>query len=195
PQRLFWFTVSLLSNLALFGISYTAFSVASGDWIGFFQSPARVGALAVTLALSSLALFSDFGGMNPGKKEDRGNRWIFGPLIALALAMAVIPPFLDGRNLWTTDSFFTPYFGLALLTLGGSLRLAAVFVLGRRFTGLAAIQEGHRLQTTGLYRLIRHPNYTRAPFFPGALVLVFHAALLLPPAPITLPLLLSPRQC
>jgi protein-S-isoprenylcysteine O-methyltransferase Ste14 len=173
PQRLFWFTVSLLSNLVLFGVSYTAFSLASGDWSGFFQSPARVGALAVTLALSSLALFSDFGGMNPGKKEDRGNRWIFGPLIVLTLAMAVIPPFLDGRDRWTTDSFFTPYLGLALLTLGGSLRLAAVFVLGRRFTGLAAIQEGHRLETTGLYRLIRHPSYTGALLFLAGYVLVF----------------------
>jgi protein-S-isoprenylcysteine O-methyltransferase Ste14 len=34
-----------------------------------------------------------------------------------------------------------------------------VFVLGRRFTGLVAIQEGHRLETGGLYRLVRHPSY------------------------------------
>jgi protein-S-isoprenylcysteine O-methyltransferase Ste14 len=37
----------------------------------------------------------------------------------------------------------------------GTLRLAAVFALGRRFTGLVAIQEEHRLQTGGLYRRIR----------------------------------------
>jgi len=172
-QRLLWFTVSLLSNLALFGVSYTAFSLTSGDWSLFFQSPARVGALAVTLALSSLVLFSDFGGMNPGKKEDRRNRWIFGPFIALALAMAVIPAYLDGLDLWTTDGIVTPYIGLALLTFGGSLRLAALFVLGRRFTGLVAIQEGHRLQTTGLYRLIRHPSYTGALLFLAGYVLLF----------------------
>jgi protein-S-isoprenylcysteine O-methyltransferase Ste14 len=172
-QRLLWFTVSLLSNLALFGLSYAAFSMASGDWSGFFQSPARLGAFVVTLALSSLVLFCDFGGMNPGKKEDRRSRWIFGPFIALALAVAVIPAYLDGRDLWTTDRIFTPYLGLTLLTLGGALRLGAVFVLGRRFTGLVAIQEGHRLQTTGLYRFVRHPSYTGALLFLAGYVLLF----------------------
>jgi protein-S-isoprenylcysteine O-methyltransferase Ste14 len=34
-----------------------------------------------------------------------------------------------------------------------------VFVLGRRFSGLVAIQPGHTLVTTGVYRVIRHPNY------------------------------------
>jgi len=34
-----------------------------------------------------------------------------------------------------------------------------VFVLGRRFSGLVAIQPDHRLVTDGLYRVIRHPSY------------------------------------
>jgi hypothetical protein len=106
-----------------------------------------VGAFVVSLALSGLVVFSNFGGMNPGKKEDRGNRWIFGPMVLLALGMAVLSAYLDGRNLWTTDETVTPYVGLALLTFGGALRLGAVFALGRRFTGLVAIQEEHRLQT------------------------------------------------
>ena len=32
-------------------------------------------------------------------------------------------------------------------------------MLGRRFSGLVAIQPGHRLVTTGLYGIIRHPSY------------------------------------
>jgi len=51
------------------------------------------------------------------------------------------------------------YFGLALYIAGGILRLSPVFVLGRRFSGLVAIQEGHELETGGLYRVIRHPSY------------------------------------
>jgi protein-S-isoprenylcysteine O-methyltransferase Ste14 len=39
------------------------------------------------------------------------------------------------------------------------LRIWPVFVLGHRFSGLVAIQPGHTLVTTGLYRVIRHPNY------------------------------------
>ena len=172
-RRLVWALVSVLSTLGLFGLSFAAFSFGRGDWVAFFQSPARVGALVVSLALSALAAFSDFGGMNPGKKEDRGNRWIFGPVAVLSLGLAVLPAYLDGRNLWVTDEAVTPYVGLALLTLGGALRLAAVFVLGRRFTGLVAIQEGHRLETGGLYRHVRHPSYAGMLLYMSGYVLVF----------------------
>jgi protein-S-isoprenylcysteine O-methyltransferase Ste14 len=172
-RRLLWFLVSVLSVLVLFGLSFAAFAVGRGDAAAFFQSPARVGALVVSLALSALVLLSDFGGMNPGKKEDRGNRWIFGPVFVLSLGLAVLPAYLDGRNLWVTDEAVMPYVGLALLTLGGALRVAAVLVLGRRFTGLVAIQEEHRLQTGGLYRYIRHPSYAGVLLYMAGFVLVF----------------------
>lgn len=173
PRLLLWVMISVLSTVVLFAVSWAAFAFGRGDWAAFFQSPARLGAVAVSLALSVAAAFSGFGGMNPGKKEDRGNRWIFGPIVVLSLGMAVLPAYLDGRDLWTADEVVTPYVGLALLTLGGVLRLAAVFVLGRRFTGLVAIQEGHRLQTTGLYRHVRHPSYTGMLLYVAGLVLVF----------------------
>jgi len=32
-------------------------------------------------------------------------------------------------------------------------------VLGRRFSGLVAIQPGHTLVTNGIYGVIRHPSY------------------------------------
>jgi protein-S-isoprenylcysteine O-methyltransferase Ste14 len=32
-------------------------------------------------------------------------------------------------------------------------------VLGNRFSGLAAIQRGHTLVTSGVYGVIRHPSY------------------------------------
>ena len=34
-----------------------------------------------------------------------------------------------------------------------------MFVLGRRFSGLVAIQPGHTLVTSGVYGIIRHPSY------------------------------------
>jgi protein-S-isoprenylcysteine O-methyltransferase Ste14 len=172
-RRLLWAAVSVVSIVVLFGLALAAFVGGGGSWAAFFRSPARVGAIVVSLALGVAAVFADFGGMCPGKREDRGNRWIFGPLLVLTLAAAVLPPYLDGRDLWTTDEVVTPYVGLALLAVGGTLRLAAVFVLGRRFTGLVAIQAGHRLQTTGLYRHIRHPSYTGLLLYMAGYVLVF----------------------
>jgi protein-S-isoprenylcysteine O-methyltransferase Ste14 len=48
-----------------------------------------------------------------------------------------------------------------------------VFVLGHRFTGLVAIQEGHRLQTAGLCRYIRHPSNAGTLLYMAGFVLVF----------------------
>jgi protein-S-isoprenylcysteine O-methyltransferase Ste14 len=48
---------------------------------------------------------------------------------------------------------------VALFAAGGALRLWPVFVLGDRFSGLVAIQPGHRLVTSGVYGVIRHPSY------------------------------------
>ena len=49
--------------------------------------------------------------------------------------------------------------GVAVFTAGGALRVWPVFVLGRRFSGLVAIQSGHTLVTTGIDQCIRHPSY------------------------------------
>ena len=51
------------------------------------------------------------------------------------------------------------WLGVVLFAAGGALRIAPTFVLGRRFSGLVAIQPGHELVTTGLYGTIRHPSY------------------------------------
>ncbi|MET0575367.1 MAG: isoprenylcysteine carboxylmethyltransferase family protein [Mesorhizobium sp.] len=46
-----------------------------------------------------------------------------------------------------------------LFAAGSALRLWPVFVLGDRFSGLVAIQPGHRLVTSGIYSVIRNPSY------------------------------------
>jgi protein-S-isoprenylcysteine O-methyltransferase Ste14 len=51
------------------------------------------------------------------------------------------------------------WLGVALYVAGGALRMWPVFVLGRRFSGLVAIQREHTLVTTGIYGIIRHPSY------------------------------------
>jgi protein-S-isoprenylcysteine O-methyltransferase Ste14 len=45
--------------------------------------------------------------------------------------------------------------GVILNGLGGALRIYPVFVFGRRFSGLVAIQPGHTL-TDDIYGIIRH---------------------------------------
>lgn len=129
-----------------------------GGFAAFFSQPALAGVALATLALSVAALFSA-GNLSRGVREDRRNRWIFGPLALIGALSAVLPAYTDRLDIWTIDGEATRWAGLALYTLGGVLRLWPVFVLGRRFSGLVAIQPGHTLVTRGIYSRIRHPSY------------------------------------
>ena len=73
--------------------------------------------------------------------------------------MGWLPAYTDHRGIGTVDGYVVRYLGVAIFIVGIVLRLAPVFVLGRRFSGLVAIQQDHELVTGGLYRVIRHPSY------------------------------------
>jgi protein-S-isoprenylcysteine O-methyltransferase Ste14 len=130
-----------------------------GSLRGFFADPARTALVVLTLGMSITALFSNSSGLGKGVREDRSNRWVLPPLIGLGLLMVWLTPYLDRHNEWVWGGEAVRWTGVALTLVGGCLRLAPVFELGRRFSGLVAIQEGHTLKTDGLYRIIRHPSY------------------------------------
>lgn len=52
--------------------------------------------------------------------------------------------------------------GLTLLVMGIAVRGAAIWTLGKYFTGTVIIKRDHRLIRTGLYRYLRHPSYAGA---------------------------------
>lgn len=161
--------LTLLPILAFLGIVVWAY----GDTPRFFQHPARVGMVVATVLLTILALFSGSSGLSSGEREDRGNRWVLLPITLLTLLLAWLPPYLDGRDLWALPQPMIPYIGLILYVLGSVSRLAPVFALGRSFSGLVAIQHGHRLKTDGLYGFIRHPSYAGLLVSCTGLVLIF----------------------
>jgi protein-S-isoprenylcysteine O-methyltransferase Ste14 len=129
-----------------------------GGFAAFFSHPALTGVAIVTFVLAGAALFSSVN-LSPGVREDRGNRWIFAPLAVIGVLSAYLPAYTDRLDVWTIDGDATRWLGLALFTVGGVLRIWPVFVLGRRFSGLVAIQPGHTLVTSGIYGIIRHPSY------------------------------------
>jgi protein-S-isoprenylcysteine O-methyltransferase Ste14 len=136
-----------------------------GGWAAFFEHPARVGLVVVTVVAGIAAMFTK-GNLSSGQREDVGNRWIFVPVTVLGFLSAWLPAYTDRHDIMPIDGDAARYAGLGLYAVGTVLRLWPVFVLGRRFSGLVAIQEGHELVTTGLYRVIRHPSYL------GVLVIV-----------------------
>ena len=140
-------------------VAYLGLAVLGwGGFAAFFSHPALTSVAIVTFVLAGAALFSSVN-LSPGVREDRGNRWIFVPLAVIGVLSAYLPAYTDRLDIWTIDGDATRWLGLALYTVGGVLRIWPVFVLGRRFSGLVAIQPGHTLVTSGIYGIIRHPSY------------------------------------
>ena len=129
-----------------------------GGFAAFFAHPALIALAIVTFALSGAAFFAG-GNLSPGEREDRGNRWVIGAFALIGLLDAYLPAYTDRTGFWIIDGEAIRWLGVALFAAGGALRLWPVVVLGRRFSGLVAIQPGHTLVTSGVYGVIRHPSY------------------------------------
>jgi protein-S-isoprenylcysteine O-methyltransferase Ste14 len=140
-------------------VAYLALAIAGEGGVGaFFSHPALI---AVTLALFALAGASLLtqGHLGAGVREDRSNRWVIAALGILGLLAGFLPAYTDRLDFWTFGGEGVRWLGFVLFVLGGVLRIAPVFVLGRRFSGLVAIQPDHRLVTDGLYSVVRNPSY------------------------------------
>jgi protein-S-isoprenylcysteine O-methyltransferase Ste14 len=124
----------------------------------FVSHPPLVAIVVLTIVLTAAAAFTE-GNVSSGEREDRENRWVIAVIGLLGFPLAYVPAYTDRHDLWTLDGDTVRWIGVALFVIGGILRLWPVFVLGRRFSGLVAIQQEHRLVTTGIYRFVRNPSY------------------------------------
>jgi protein-S-isoprenylcysteine O-methyltransferase Ste14 len=145
---------TILGTLACLGLAI----LGRGGFAAFFSHPALIALTVVLVLLSAPAPFSA-GNLSPGEREDRGNRWVLAAFGVISLLLAYVPAYDDRMELWTIDGDAVRWLGVALFAAGGALRMWPVFVLGRRFSGLVAIQRGHTLVTHGVYGVIRHPSY------------------------------------
>ena len=138
---------------------YCALAVLGwGGVAPFLAHPALLALVIVTFLLSIAALFTG-GNLSPGEREDRENRWVLTAFGIIGLLIGYVPAYTDRVGFWTIDGETMRWIGVMLFAAGGALRIWPVFVLGNRFSGLVAIQPGHRLVTAGIYGVIRHPSY------------------------------------
>ncbi len=142
------------ATLAYLGLAI----LGGGGFAAFFSHPALIAVTIVLFVLMGAGLFSS-GNLSPGEQEDRANRWVLAAFGLIALLSAYLPAYTDRREFWTFDGDTVRWIGVVLFAAGGALRIWPVFVLGRRFSGLVAIQHGHTLVTRGVYGVIRHPSY------------------------------------
>lgn len=164
PHRMAF--MSIVLSLAYLGLAI----LGRGGFAAFFSQPALAVLSIVTFVLVGVGLFTS-GNLSAGVREDRSNRWVLAVFGLIGLLTAYLPAYTDRKELWTLDGDAVRWAGVVLYCAGGALRLRPVFVLGRRFSGLVAIQPGHTLVTTGIYAVIRHPSYA------GLLVNLFGWAL------------------
>jgi protein-S-isoprenylcysteine O-methyltransferase Ste14 len=155
--------MTLTPRLALFTVvvtlAYLGLAVlGAGGFAAFFSHAPLIALTIVFFVLVGVALFSG-GNLSSGEREDRGNRWVLAAFGIIGLLSAYLPAYTDRKEFWTLDGDAIRWIGVALFAAGGALRIWPVFVLGRRFSGLVAIQPGHTLVTSGVYGVIRHPSY------------------------------------
>jgi protein-S-isoprenylcysteine O-methyltransferase Ste14 len=149
--------VVLMTLIAVTG--YLGLAIwGTGGFAAFFSVPARTALALVGFALGIAALFSE-GHLGAGEREDRGNRWVIAVFGVLGLLLGYLPAYTERIGVWVIDGDLVRWLGVVLSAAGGALRIWPVYVLGWRFSGLVAIQKGHRLVTDGVYGVIRHPSY------------------------------------
>jgi protein-S-isoprenylcysteine O-methyltransferase Ste14 len=140
------------------GVQVGVTILGMGGLAFFFAHDALIALAIVGFVMLIVSLFSE-GNLGSGEREDRGNRWVLAAFGAISLMISYLPPYTDRMNFIVIDGEATRWIGVVLFTAGCVLRLWPVFVLGKRFSGLVAIQKDHTLVTSGIYGVIRNPSY------------------------------------
>ena len=131
--------IAMVASLGYLGLAILGW----GGFAAFFSHAALIALTIAVFALSAVALFSG-GNLSPGEREDRANRWVIIAFAVIGLLSAYLPAYTDRKEFWTIDGDSIRWLGVVLFAAGGALRIWPVFVLGRRFSVLVAIQPDIR---------------------------------------------------
>ena len=146
--------LAIVSTLAYLGLAVWGL----GGFSAFFSHAPLVVIVFATLVMAIASLFTEVN-LSSGEREDRANRWVLPAFGVIGLLSGYLPAYTDRIDFWTFGGEGVRWLGALLFIIGGTLRLWPVFVLGKRFSGLVAIQPGHTLVTDGIYRTLRNPSY------------------------------------
>ncbi len=88
----------------------------------------------------------------PDASDDKGSCELYALAQGATVALALLLP-------GTGDCDSACAIGLTLLVAGCGFRLSAIVTLGRFYSRRVRLIEGHRVVSTGPYRVVRHPAY------------------------------------
>ena len=142
----------------LFGIGAGATVLVAGGGPGFLQGPVGPYYLALWVAWWMVVAAGRQRG-TPSQYDDR-SRWLTVAYDLTALVLVVVPP-------WEYVNFSGPIprdgrlaaAGLCLFAVSILVQSAAMWELRGFYTSRLGIQPRHRLVTSGLYGVVRHPGY------------------------------------
>lgn len=152
--------LTLALSLVVTAIDVSLLALALGSYSAVWSHP-RAPALIVVWAVAGavLALRRPVGDQDIIELA-RESRWT---LLALALVPVLTPGIAalgERLGLWPLPGGEPlRWAGVGVVALGLTIRIMAMSQLGARFSPLLAVQREHVLETSGLYRRIRHPGY------------------------------------
>jgi len=96
------------------------------------------------------------------RKQSAKSRFIQGSLILAGFLLALHPLLAVGPLAWRflPETAGVGILGLTLTVSGAAFAIWARVVLGRNWSGIAAVKQDHELVRRGPYALVRHPIYT-----------------------------------
>jgi len=171
-------SIALLASLVIFvGLPLLIWGI--GDLSGFFQNPARLTYVALTVILQTTTMIvMPSAGENRFSDGEAVSRQKFAvvALQIICLAVVVIAPYCDRHNAGVlADSTAIRIIGLVLYAIGSVAMNWAEAALGEQFTVQVAVRKDHRLITTGIYRHVRHPRYLGILLAMSGISLVFRS--------------------
>jgi protein-S-isoprenylcysteine O-methyltransferase len=89
---------------------------------------------------------------------DKGSMWLLWLAIIVSIGVSVALQWYPAAKL-PVSRFVINASALLFLAAGMALRWTAILSLGKMFTVDVAIQQGHRLMRSGIYKYVRHPSY------------------------------------
>lgn len=113
----------------------------------------------LTLILTEIFLNRLFRSKATDKQHaDKHSIAIIWVTIIVAISLAVYISKIIYLPIYSNGSL--QYIGVALIFIGITFRLWAVFTLGKFFTVDVTIRQNHQLKKDGLYKYLRHPSYS-----------------------------------
>lgn len=91
------------------------------------------------------------------KQQDKGSLSLMWLVIIASTTLAGIVGSTTHARILLSPAI--GYLGLALIITGMIIRFTAIKQLGRLFTVIVTIREGHLIKKDGLYKHLRHPSY------------------------------------